>query len=443
MVSEFDRVYVINLRRRPDRLKAFYQRLAACDWPFAEPIVYPAIEGDVVGVPRLFRTGGGAYGCRMSHLRILQDCLMEDVASVLILEDDADFRPGLGDAWRAFYPKVPDDWEGIMLGGQHHAEPERVGEGVVRVRYAQRTHAYAARRRYMRALQARWGNATVHIDWMMDGWQHTRRVYAPQRWLIGQGGGRSDIRGAAKPPEWWNPPEGDEPVVLLLAPRQVMEDLRRRGWHFGYQRDPKTGIDVGLPRCFDPQRTPAQRQASLARWLETVQSECVASGTVCGVWHPRATFRAIKEVWCGPAVEITARSVEEAEAKLPRQWRGRPSSASAPDRREPVILLRTERDVAEQLARQGWHLGYWREPETGLDRGLQAAMADDTGPAQRVGLVRSWLREVGAEANRDGKLLAVWHPAIDEGLLREAGADEVMTIEADSVDEAIRKYLEG
>jgi len=112
----FERVYVINLRRRPDRLRAFFKRLEQYGWPFKEPIVYPAIEGDKVGVPPEFTQGGGAYGCRMSHLRILQDCLMEDVSSVMILEDDADLCEGFPEKVAAFLAKVPSDWEGIMLG---------------------------------------------------------------------------------------------------------------------------------------------------------------------------------------------------------------------------------------------------------------------------------------------------------------------------------------
>ena len=105
-----ERVYVINLKRRPDRLRTFFQRLEQYGWPFKEPIVYPAIEGDKVGVPPEFTQGGGAYGCRMSHLRILQDCLMDDVQSVMILEDDADLCEGFPEKVAEFLEKVPTDW---------------------------------------------------------------------------------------------------------------------------------------------------------------------------------------------------------------------------------------------------------------------------------------------------------------------------------------------
>lgn len=72
------------------------------------------------------------------------------------------------------------------------------------MRYCQRTHAYAARRDYMWALQRCWGNTTVDIDWLMRYWQHYHAVYAPEPHLIGQAGGRSDNQGREKPAEWWN-----------------------------------------------------------------------------------------------------------------------------------------------------------------------------------------------------------------------------------------------
>ena len=313
---QFDRCYVINLKRRPDRLRAFFERLDACDWPFRRPEVLEAVEGDRVGVPPDFSQGGGAFGCRQSHVRILEDCLMADVGSVLVLEDDADLRPGFGQGCREFLDRVPDDWEGILLGGQHHSAPSPVHDGVVKVNYAQRTHAYAARGEYLRGLHQRWANATVHIDWLMRDWQHQYKVYAPNRWLIGQAGGRSDIRGAEKPPEWWIEPTGQEPVILLHAPREVVERLRDHGFHTGMERTSE-GTDVGLAECYAPGLAEDERQRRLAAWIQRLQWDCVGGGLVCTVWHPLATLADIQAAWRGPIWEITADSVESAVAHLP------------------------------------------------------------------------------------------------------------------------------
>jgi hypothetical protein len=442
-----ERVYVINLRRRADRLRDFRDRLSRSDWPFAEPIVVPAIEGDKVGVPPEFTQGGGAYGCRMSHLRILQDCLMEGVASVLVLEDDAEVRPGFGQQVREFLGTVPEDWQGILLGGQHHARPSPVPglPGVVRVQYAQRTHAYLAGREYMRSLQQRWGNCTVHIDWAMRGWQHRHVVYAPQPWLVGQGGGRSDIRGARKPPEWWNEATGREPVLLLRGPRAVMERLRALGFHGGYTRG-ADGIDVGLAECFAGAASPSQRLGRLAAWLRMIQAEATSAGQVCTVWHPAATLDDIRLAWSGPVCEIEIAAVEEAETlagRLPAEFAARLAEPSSRAPVRPIVLLRAPREAAAELRGRGFHTGYWRDPRTDVDRGLAAIFSAGTPPADRPEHLRRWVADLQAEADRDGLVLCAWHPELTVELLAEASGRPVQAIEAEDAESALEQYWEG
>lgn len=465
----FDRVYVINLKRRPDRLRAFWGRLERYGWPFKEPQVYPAVEGDKVGVPPEFTQGGGAYGCRMSHLRILQDCLMDDIQSVLILEDDADITEGFPERVAAFLAHVPDDWEGLMLGGQHHAPPIQTDiAGVVRVRYAQRTHAYGARPSYMKALQRRWGNGTVHIDWMMRDWQHQRSVYAPDPWLIGQAGGRSDIRGAVKPPEWWV--SGDKlppgPVAVAIVERPALEEMIYWGFHPGMTRD-DNGMDVGLKRVFADRwidqywidTTWRERGEkpwpyepkpdALCRWLELIQSESVG-GLLPTVWVPddwwqRGGMRdvlpqVVRAVWKGPVYEIRVERANDAYAALPAEIQER-MMARVTLRRAPVVLLRCPAHMIRELHSHGFHPGYWRDKDTGLDMGLKRIFEKE--PEEKRGEeLRKWCDLLCKQADQDGLIVAAVHPQLTVAMLRQATDRQVVEIAVNTPDN-LRRQLFG
>jgi len=436
-----ERVYVINLKRRVDRLLAFRQRLEKYGWPFKEPIVYPAIEGDKVGVPPEFTQGGGAYGCRMSHLRILQDCLMDDVQSVMILEDDADLCEGFPEKVAAFLEKVPDDWEGIMLGGQHHAPPIPTGiEGVVRVRYAQRTHCYIARPSYMKALQRRWGNATVHIDWLMRDWQHQFVFYAPEPWLVGQAGGRSDIRGAEKPPEWWVRdrvlPLG--PVALAKVSREVLEAMTILGFHPGASRD-DDGIDEGLKSVFAAS-TRSERAARLREWIKTIQSECVG-GLIPTIWHPDATLDLVQEAWPGPVYLVQGATAHEAFFCLPDEIREKMRTRQTL-RQPPIVLLRCPREMIDQLHSHGFHPGYWRDRETGLDMGLKRIF-EIVPEQERIAELRKWCEWLLREARRDGLIVVAIHPRLQLDMLADASPVGAIEVTASSVTELIDQLSNG
>lgn len=293
-----DRVYIINLARRPDRLADLLRKIEATDWPFPPPIRFEAIDGDAVGVPASFSEGGGAFGCRQSHVFALSSSILAGDETTLILEDDADIRPDFGERWRRFAPLVPDDWEGIMIGGQHHADPIPTDvPGVIRVRYAQRTHAYIARGRYRRELNRRWASASVHIDWLMESWQHQFPVYAPTSWLIGQAAGLSDINGRMHGPQWWTADVAAGSrrgltVAVVTCPRVVFDQLRPHGFHGGYWTDDESGVDMGLLAMFG--RSPSPRPEAMRAWLEVIAAEAAPFGGTPAVWHPAATAELIR-----------------------------------------------------------------------------------------------------------------------------------------------------
>lgn len=440
LLDYFDRVVYINLKRRADRRRAFIRRLKTCRWPFREPERFEAIYGDTVGVPPEFTQGGGAYGCRSSHLTILQRALMDEVGSVLVLEDDADFPANFDEVAGDFLSRVPGDWEGIMLGGQHHAPPSQVKDGVVRVQFAQRTHAYAARGDYLKGLQKRWGNCSVHIDWLMRDWQHQFRVYAPDRWIVGQNGRRSDIRGLDKPSEWWNAPLGNEPVVVLHCSQSVMNQLRRRGFHNGTDRIAGSGMDVNLPMCFNSSIPVRDRKERMRSWIETVQWECVGGGMLCTVWHPLADREFVKQCWDkGPVWEVRADTADDVVSKLPKEWQSYISQSSAVVQ-TPVVLLKSPASVMVGLRSHGFHNGFWRNSETDIDRGLESLYNSESYKSESD--LREWYDVLKHEADCHGMIVTVWHPRAEVGHFKRVVTEELVEINAENVDDALEQWLD-
>jgi hypothetical protein len=202
----FDRVVVVNLARRRDRLERFWQTLGA--WPFKTPRRFEAIDGQAVGTPAGWDKGPGAWGCLLSHRAVLDSAINDGVRALLVLEDDAYPVENFSSLARAFIGKVPDDWDGLMLGAEHLRAPEPICPGVVRCVASNRSHAYAVRGRLMGVLSQFWSNTTNdHCDLVISSLMRHFKMYAPDPLLIGQDAGHSDVTGRR---EW----------LRFLAPEQ-------------------------------------------------------------------------------------------------------------------------------------------------------------------------------------------------------------------------------
>lgn len=440
----FDGVYLINLKRRRDRIVRWEKLVKEIGgWPLRDWQVVEAIDGgnDTVPFPIDWHSGGGAWGCRQSHIKIHQDALMAGHESILILEDDCEIRDDFITKLTEFLNKVPEDWEALMLGGQHMKDPELIEEGLVRCKNTQRTHALAFRGRAIKDVYQMYCGTNVHIDWRLGPFLGRRRqTYAPHPLLIGQTAGKSDITQRQTPAKFWNEPD-TRGFVYLVAPRSVAEHCRLRGCHYGQDLN-RNGRDRGLQKCFPK---PGVYTGGINNFVSCIGWECESFSEAPGiptVWDVNATAETHNLVQKkNPSTRfdlIVADTNEEAERQFAEHKDFGPLFfARKRNIRKPVILLQASREIRDHLDHHDIiHCGFWRDDDTGIDMGLTSIMNN------KQPNLGKWITEIRIEAEFRAALPCIWHPAITEKIAETTG-ERVIVVKAKNIDEAINQCDEA
>lgn len=131
-------IYLINLKRRPDRYKKFMEYYTSSDLKNHQLIRFNAIDGSLLNVNNVpltdlarnelkqldnsgFRTKHyqltkGAIGCYLSHVKLWENILKTNTEYALIFEDDAKIPSRIYKIIKTEIRNVPKDWDIILLG---------------------------------------------------------------------------------------------------------------------------------------------------------------------------------------------------------------------------------------------------------------------------------------------------------------------------------------
>lgn len=109
--------FVINLERRPDRLKHFLKKYVNND--FIDLYLKKAVEGEKPNCEaRLRRLRSGEYGCFLSHYEIWKYVKNNSIPYCCIYEDDVNFSKDYNTKLYQLLKELPDDFNILYLGGR-------------------------------------------------------------------------------------------------------------------------------------------------------------------------------------------------------------------------------------------------------------------------------------------------------------------------------------
>lgn len=111
----FDRVYLINLERRKDRLDRWLTENDFIISDLSNFEIVKAIDGKELPENKYWAANMGALGCLETHLAILKDVMEKGYQKVLIFEDDFIFDEKFKEVFVKGWSSLPSHWDMLYL----------------------------------------------------------------------------------------------------------------------------------------------------------------------------------------------------------------------------------------------------------------------------------------------------------------------------------------
>lgn len=186
----FDKIYVINLDRRPDRYEAFQKEISKYGIKNVER--FSAIDGTTSNNIKLL---AGEIGVLQSHLEIVKKCKKEGLNNVLIMEDDVYFSDEILKL-DEYMASVPEDWEFIYFGGNHvyGTPPVLVNDKIIKLNYTVALQCVAINGSIFDVIEKILPKMQKQVDVYYAELQKTFNVYGFHPNMAKQTAGFSDIQ---------------------------------------------------------------------------------------------------------------------------------------------------------------------------------------------------------------------------------------------------------
>lgn len=204
LFDRFDKVYCINLKRRPERLEEFQNEVVKHNLGDFE--VFEAIDGISLKNNRSKSLKPSEQGLIESNLKIIKDCIKNNFKNVLILEDDCIFDDQVNNL-EEYFEKLPEDWDMLYMGGNHNTHmgvkpPTIINDKVCKLHQTYSTHFVAIRNTLFEELEFILSITTEPLDVTYVNLQKTKKVYSFFPVIAKQRVGFSDIQNQVTDYNW-------------------------------------------------------------------------------------------------------------------------------------------------------------------------------------------------------------------------------------------------
>lgn len=194
----FDKIYLINLDKRTDRLEKCNEEFTKICSTFTR---VSAIDGSTLGLVLdnnngAVRWNSGAYALVKTTINILQDAIDNNYQRILIFEDDIEFTPLFNIIFQDYIDTLPEKYDLAFFGITHTGCPNMYNTHWDRIRSAFSCHAYSVGKHILPTYKRLLENLDKPIDYYTNIIIGSRmNSFATHKKLVYQINGYSDIEG--------------------------------------------------------------------------------------------------------------------------------------------------------------------------------------------------------------------------------------------------------
>jgi glycosyl transferase family 25 len=192
-----DKIYCINLDRRPDRWEQVKKEFAKHNLTVER---FAGVEGR--DFKKVYPADPGNCGCTLSHYFIIERAKLLGLDTVMIFECDAELHDNFNELLSVCFENLPSDWGMLYLGGSHREKPVYVNDHILKVSRTLTTHAYIINSSMFDAVIDTFKNLDQPVDCLYVELQKQFNVYVTNPPLAWQRGGFSDIVGRNMRYDW-------------------------------------------------------------------------------------------------------------------------------------------------------------------------------------------------------------------------------------------------